>query len=80
MAYRCSGCSRRPRDIFVFILGVMSFAKTGQCVAIIWQHNITYKLNIAKVYDMVLHGYLELLTPFTVRGLARFASPPCSTC
>jgi hypothetical protein len=53
---------------------VLSFAKTGQCVAIVWEHNITYKLNPDKVYDMVLYNYLELLTPFTVRVLARFDS------
>lgn len=66
-AHRASGCPPRPRDVFVFVLGLLSFAKTGQCVAIIWEHNITYKLDLDQVQDMGLYNYLELLTPFTVR-------------
>lgn len=66
-AHRSPGCPPRPRDVFVFVLGLLSFAKSGQCVAIIWEHNITYKLDLEQVQDMGLYNYLELLTPFTVR-------------
>ena len=69
-AYRCSSCSLRSRDIFVFVLGVLSFAKSGQCVAIIWKQNITYKLDPVRIYDMELHNRLKLLTPFTVGALS----------
>lgn len=77
---RCSGFSARPRDIFVFVLGVLSFAKSGQCVAIVWEQNITYKLDPEKVYEMSLHNYLELLTPFTVRIQSGLASPLLKGC